>query len=128
MKICSPQFHNFLLLEALQLVSDYKHLLIQISVSSAVSVFITCLYCFLWISKCLLDFLIQCCPHTETSQLIFCANQLTGFYMRATLAFNRLIKEWKNTLEKNILDVLKTFRSPALLLSSRIKFWKVKKS
>ena len=28
----------------------------------------------------------QCCPHIETSQLIPCANQLTGFYMRATLA------------------------------------------
>ena len=26
----------------------------------------------------------------ETSQLICCANQLTGFYMRATLALNEL--------------------------------------
>ena len=33
----------------------------------------------------------QCCPHIETSQLICTANQLTGFYMRATLAFNGLI-------------------------------------
>ena len=32
----------------------------------------------------------QCCPHIETSQLICCANQLTGFYMRATLIFNGL--------------------------------------
>ena len=32
----------------------------------------------------------QCCPHAETSQLIFCANQLTGFYMRATLELNGL--------------------------------------
>ena len=32
----------------------------------------------------------QCCPHTKTSQLICTANQLTGFYMRVTLAFNRL--------------------------------------
>ena len=32
----------------------------------------------------------QCCPHIETSQLICTANQLTGFYMRATLAFNGL--------------------------------------
>ena len=32
----------------------------------------------------------QCCPHIETSQLICCANQLTGFYMRATLALNEL--------------------------------------
>ena len=29
----------------------------------------------------------QCCSHIETSQLICCANQLTGFYMRETLAF-----------------------------------------
>ena len=32
----------------------------------------------------------QCCPHIKTSQLICCANQLTGFYMKATLAFNGL--------------------------------------
>ena len=30
----------------------------------------------------------QCCSHIETSQLIYTANQLTGFYMRATLALN----------------------------------------
>ena len=28
----------------------------------------------------------QCCPHIETSQLICCANELTGFYMMVTLA------------------------------------------
>ena len=33
------------------------------------------------------------CPHTETSQLIYTANQFTGFYMRGTLAFNELIVE-----------------------------------
>ena len=32
----------------------------------------------------------DCCPHIKTSQLISRANQLTGFYMRATLAFNGL--------------------------------------
>ena len=32
----------------------------------------------------------QCCPHIETSQLICCANQLTGFYMWATLTFTEL--------------------------------------
>ena len=31
---------------------------------------------------------VQVFPHIETSQLICCANQLTGFYMRATLALN----------------------------------------
>ena len=29
-------------------------------------------------------------PKTETNQLICIANQLTGFYMRVTLAFNEL--------------------------------------
>ena len=40
----------------------------------------------------------QGCPHIETSQLICTANQLTGFYMRATLAITRLILKaltWK---------------------------------
>ena len=31
----------------------------------------------------------QCCPHIKTSQLICIANQLTGFYMTATLALNQ---------------------------------------
>ena len=35
----------------------------------------------------------QCSPHIETSQLICCANQLTGFCMRATLSFNGLRQE-----------------------------------
>ena len=33
----------------------------------------------------------QCCPHIETSQVICCANQLTGFNMRATLALNIIL-------------------------------------
>ena len=32
----------------------------------------------------------QCCRHIETNQLICSANQLTGFYETATLAFNEL--------------------------------------
>ena len=32
----------------------------------------------------------QCYPHVETSQLICTVNQLTGFYVRATLALNGL--------------------------------------
>ena len=32
----------------------------------------------------------QFCPHVETSQLICFANQLTGFYMKATLGLNGL--------------------------------------
>ena len=33
----------------------------------------------------------MCCPHIEISQLIWTANQLTGFYMRAKLALNGLM-------------------------------------
>ena len=33
----------------------------------------------------------QCWPHIETTHIIYCANQLAGFYMRATLVFNGLI-------------------------------------
>ena len=32
-----------------------------------------------------------CCPHIETSQLIFTANQMTSFYMRATKHKNNLV-------------------------------------
>ena len=32
----------------------------------------------------------QSCHHIETSQLVCRANQLTGFYMVSTLAFNEL--------------------------------------
>ena len=37
------------------------------------------------------SFKFHCCHHIESSQLIWCANQLTGFYTRATLEFNGLI-------------------------------------
>ena len=33
---------------------------------------------------------MQTCHHIETSELISSANQLTGFYMVTTLAFNEL--------------------------------------
>ena len=39
----------------------------------------------------------QCSSHIETSQLICRANQLTGFYVRGTLAVKRL----KNARHKN---------------------------
>ena len=32
----------------------------------------------------------QCFPYVDTNQFIHTANQLTGFYIRATLAFNGL--------------------------------------
>ena len=41
-------------------------------------------------TTCQINPLNKCCFHTETSQLICCANQLTGFYMRAILALNGL--------------------------------------
>ena len=44
----------------------------------------------------------QCCPHIETSQLIYTANQLTGFYMRATLALNWLIFKITRTMWKQM--------------------------
>ena len=44
------------------------------------------------IMKCVKLIKCLCCPHIETSQLIFTANQLAGFYMRATLTLNELIK------------------------------------
>ena len=39
------------------------------------------------------QYLIKCqsCHYMETSQLICYANQLTGFYMMATLAFNEIV-------------------------------------
>ena len=44
-------------------------------------------YTFLY-KQAVLTHSVQVFPHIETSQLICCANQLTGFYMRATLALN----------------------------------------
>ena len=51
-------------------------------------------------------------PHIETSQLICIANQLTGFYMRATLAFNglktlRAKEKFTCDLVHNILEFYK---------------------
>ena len=42
----------------------------------------------------------QCFPHIETSQLICLANQLTGFYMRVTLALNGLNNQRVQKCEK----------------------------
>ena len=41
--------------------------------------------------------LIKCqnCHYVETTQLICFANQLTGLYMMATLAFNELMHSYK---------------------------------
>ena len=51
----------------------------------------------------------QCCPRIETSQLICIANQLAGFYMRATLAFNGLRSQSMNN--DNLLYALKILKT-----------------
>ena len=43
--------------------------------------------------------------HTESSQLICYANQLTGFYMSATLAFNGLRLTQSNTQIRGALGL-----------------------
>ena len=49
----------------------------------------------------------QSCHHIETSQLICTANQLTGFYMMPTLAFNELILLYKIKLcQKKVVEKL----------------------
>ena len=55
----------------------------------------------------------QRCIHIETSHLICTAYQLTGFYMRVTLALNGLNKSNKYTMEVRRLRVLvlEVFRS-----------------
>ena len=52
----------------------------------------------------------QCCPHIETSQLIRCANQLTGFYMRATLASS------SHQSNSDFLEILDALSSPVCWL------------
>ena len=42
----------------------------------------------------------QCCPHIETNQLIYRVNQLTDFYIWATLAFNGL-NVWQIPVKNN---------------------------
>ena len=55
-------------------------------------------------------------PHIEISQLICCVNHLTGFYIRATMAFNGLnqcgtneITLLENSNVSNIFQTLVTF-------------------
>ena len=48
----------------------------------------------------------QCWPHIETSELICYANQLTGFYMRATLALDGLMTLFH---QKHTGSAIKTF-------------------
>ena len=57
----------------------------------------------------------------ETSQLICSANQLTGFYIMATLAFNELMLNWyignvKTRLGPNSRHLTALFYEPVLLI------------
>ena len=68
------------------------------------------------ISKC------QCCPHIETSQLICTENQLTGFYMRKTLALNGL--KWEKLVDSK-LQLYQRYRQPfEWLLTEKDTPWK----
>ena len=89
----------------------------------------------------------QFCSHIETSQLTCTANQLTGFYMRATLALNGLISKgdisisviliwnWFHSIfvKKNVhvvtheLDIQFKWHSTLFYLKAQLKlsFWKI---
>ena len=69
----------------LRLSNIYSHLSLTSILRNRQSAFSLERYVFVEPIKC------QCCPHIETSQLICCAHQLTGFYMRETLTFNGLM-------------------------------------
>ena len=62
----------------------------------------------------------QCCPHIETSQLICTANQLTGFYIRATLALNGLntYDFCKINLQDSVVTQSLNFYKPLILFFS----------
>ena len=45
----------------------------------------------------------QCCPDMETSQLICTANQLTGFYVGATLALNGLNPKSDDSMKTDLM-------------------------
>ena len=74
----------------------------------------------------------RCCPHLKTSQVICCANQLTGFYMRGTLALNGLknhlqcisfeIQTQLRNFKKSVTEVLKVSLSCPCLEQSTIEY------
>ena len=47
------------------------------------------------------------CFHIETSQLICTANKLTGFFIKATLAFNGLHTAFLESFQPNIIPLFK---------------------
>ena len=50
----------------------------------------------------------QSCRHIKTSNLISSANQLTGFYIKATVVFNELNHFFKKVRQK-IMDIILRF-------------------
>ena len=48
----------------------------------------------------------QSCHPIETSQIICIANQLTGFYMMATLAFNELVAVFRDIFNNSLYELL----------------------
>ena len=61
----------------------------------------------------------QFCSHIETSQLICCANQLSGFHMRATLAINGLIENQVNAMQANAISWLKIYYRQTLIFADQ---------
>ena len=55
----------------------------------------------------------QCCPHIETT-----ANQLTGFYIRATLALNGLSMTVKNSGKGKVASNILILRGTAFTIIS----------
>ena len=70
----------------------------------------------------------QCCPHIETSLLICCANQLTGFYTRTTLAFDGLKLHSTNFQYKIKFDWWASFLSRFLFKPTALLVWLNEKS
>ena len=77
-----------------------------------------------WLIKC------QCYPHIGTSQLVCCANELTGFYMKITLTLNglssvvSLVNQWfKFWFLKFSCKVLSLYLSQEILIySCKVQF------
>ena len=54
----------------------------------------------------------QCCPHTEISQSVYCANYLTGFHMKATpLTINGAKANVKQNETKELVVRTKYFQN-----------------
>ena len=68
----------------------------------------------------------QSCDHIETSQSICRADQLTGFYMMATLACNELMKS--NEAKKELIGLILHGKFELFLLRGDIVHWETVKN